>query len=845
MKSLFAGTLFLCLSISLTIAFGSTPARAAGSTPGTVTLARSGKADLPIIISARATPTTRELAETLAAYLQKISGAKFEIQTGDSSRGIALGTAQEFPKFATRFKFTPETREDYLLQSHARGVNLIGAGPLGVRHVMWDFLYRLGYRQFFPGENWEIIPRESHLKIAVDVQEHPDFLFRRIWSGSGSWPENEKRWNRWNEIHRMEGGIVLNTSHSWNLIYKEFQDEFLAHPEYFALLDGKRQVDAPHKKFCISNAGLRDLVGRYALDFFAKNLQEETVSIDPSDFGGWCRCDECLALGTPSDREVILANQTVHTVRAKYPDKYVAFYAYNEHSPPPSVKIAPGVIVSVATGFIRGEFSFEELVQEWRKQGAEIGVRDYMSVIIWDFDLPNESKAGQLDGLPLSLKKYHDLGARFYIAEGGDSWGANGLGYYLASRILWDVTEADRVDELFADFIAKSFPDAQQPMREFYQLLTGIEHANGLPLNRSYLGRLYAQLDTAWKMTKNASVRARLGDLVLYLSSVEKYLVFREAISPAERQNAFEALMRHAYRIRDSHMVYGSWYYRRGFHQDFIKLPSSVGLKVDAADDPWKSEDSYAITGIESILREGVTRNPVQAEKWRVQLAAPLAGAQAGSTLRARGKQTILLHALKDGAVQIATRMSPDSSQYLTPTYSITDLDGRLLQKGVLQSEQSITFPAKSGQSFLFNVLNGINDFTFSNAAAAYRTDLYRPLLPPGLAGLYFFRRGGTLVVYIPEGMQEWSLKLTTQAPGETAKVTVWDPQGKQHAVFQTAKSGQEKATLPGTAGFWRISFDRADSGALYKVFLSLDEQLAPWASVDLQHPLIVSRIKP
>jgi hypothetical protein len=828
----------------LTFAIADTRAQA-GSTPSSATLAQNGKAVLSIVISDSATPKTRELAETLAAYLQKISGAKFEIQTGDSSRGIALGTAQEFPQFATRFKFTPETREDYLLQSHKSGVHLIGAGPLGATHAMWDFLYRLGYRQFFPGEHWEIIPRKSNLQIAVDVQEHPDFLFRRIWTDSGTWPKNEKRWQRWNEIHRMEGGIVVNSKHSWNIIYKEFETEFLAHPEYLALVDGKRQVDAPHKKFCISNAGLRDLVGRYALDFFAKNPQEETVSIDPSDFGGWCRCEQCLALGTPSDRQAILANQTIATVRAKYPDKYVAFYAYYDHSPAPAVLLEPGIIVNVATAFIRGDKTVEELVQGWRKQGAEIGIRDYMSVIIWDFDLPNESKAGQLDGLPLSLKEYHDLGARFYIAEGGDSWGANGLGYYLASRILWDVKEADRVDELFADFIANSFPDAQPPMREFYQLLTGIDHATGLPFNRSYLGRLYAQLDAAWKTTSDESVRARLGDLVLYLNSLEKYTAFHAAASPELRQQNFETLLRHAYRIRDSHMVYGSWYYRSGFHQNAIQLPPQVGLAVPAKDDPWKSEDSYAMADIEKMLREGVADNPVQSEKWRVQMAPPIAGSQAGSTLRARGKQTVLLHAIEDGPIQIAAQISPDSAQYLTPTYTVTDLDGKLLQKGVVQTNSPIFIPSKKGQSFLFDVFSGINDFTFSNAAAAYRTDIYRPIVPPGLYGLYFFRRGGTLFVYVPENVKEWDLKLTTQAPGETAKVTVYNPQGEPQTVFQTGKNKEEKATLSGTPGFWRVTFDKADTGALYKVVLALDEQLAPWASVDPQHPLIISRIKP
>src|SRR5690606_7739416 len=118
---------------------------------------------------------TKALAQTLADYLQKISGAAFAVDANAkvlsaNTGGIAIGTVADFPDLAPQFDVTDPTKtEDYLLRSHADGVLLVGASDLAVRHAVWDLLYRLGYRQFFPGETWEVIPSEKNLRISVNT----------------------------------------------------------------------------------------------------------------------------------------------------------------------------------------------------------------------------------------------------------------------------------------------------------------------------------------------------------------------------------------------------------------------------------------------------------------------------------------------------------------------------------------------------------------------------------------------------------------------------------------------------------------------------------------------------
>ena len=49
---------------------------------------------------------------------------------------------------------------------------------------------------------------------------------------------------------------------------------------------------------------------------------------------------------------------------------------HNEHSPPPRLKVHPRVVVSVATGFIRGGYTVDQLLDGWHRQGAALGIRE-------------------------------------------------------------------------------------------------------------------------------------------------------------------------------------------------------------------------------------------------------------------------------------------------------------------------------------------------------------------------------------------------------------------------------------------------------------------------------------
>ena len=197
-------------------------------------LARNERALWPVVTSAQASERVRKAAADLAEYLGRISGAKFEVRTDQgAAEGQVVGVATEFPQVDFEIKPGPFGAQDYLLRSHQKGVYLLGAGESAVEYAVWDLLYRLGYRQFFPGQTWEVIPQRRNLSITVNTHQHPDYYLREIGT-----PFYLKEWGpalaAWKKRNRLDG-YGLASGHTFGTIYKQNQTILDAHSEYMAL----------------------------------------------------------------------------------------------------------------------------------------------------------------------------------------------------------------------------------------------------------------------------------------------------------------------------------------------------------------------------------------------------------------------------------------------------------------------------------------------------------------------------------------------------------------------------------------------------------------------------------
>ena len=66
----------------------------------------------------------------------------------------------------------------------------------------------------------------------------------------------------------------------------------------------------------------------------------------------------------------------------------VGLYAYNDHCEPPSFALEPNVYVQSTAGFIRGRYTFDELMELWPQRCKNLGFYEHLSVWLWDWDMP-------------------------------------------------------------------------------------------------------------------------------------------------------------------------------------------------------------------------------------------------------------------------------------------------------------------------------------------------------------------------------------------------------------------------------------------------------------------------
>ncbi len=585
-------------------------------------IAEGGKALLPVVHAPEASRPVRQAAEDLADILGRITGATFSIETGGEPRGIVVGTVKQFPTVPGAGQLDPADvlrREEYLIHSDGKMLWLVGASDAGASHAVWDFLHRLGYRQYFPGENWEIVPKTGSITADFTVFESPAYKVRSFAWHYGNWRDLKDETVRWSTRNRIALPQIfpdvfrLNTAHAYSAIINGAREIFDANP-------GMRSVvnDKVTSKLNPAHPQTLEAVKQYAAAYFEKNPDAFSISMDPSDGDGWGTSPEEEAIGTPSDRAVFLANEVAEFINGKFGQKFVGIYAYNAHSPAPTrVKVNPAVIVSFATAFIQGGFSVEELMQAWGAMGSQLkGIREYHSVAAWDLSRPSAGRAANLNYLQKTIPRFHELGARFYTTEAGENWGPQGLGNYFTTRVTWDLEEAKQLDQIVERFVDDCFPEAREPMLAFYREL--LHPPKSLPLSRDLIGRMYRKLAEARSLTTDPAALRRLNDLIHYARYSELLMAYLNARSsnlpPKEQQAAMEEVVKFAYRTRASRMVSSLAIFRDlaspRRNRALTKVKDTEWL-VPEGKNPWKSSEPYPAGEVEEWVTQGIANNPL------------------------------------------------------------------------------------------------------------------------------------------------------------------------------------------------------------------------------------------
>lgn len=576
--------------------------RNAGKSEATILLAKGGKAMQPIVISPKASDSTKAVAGELAGYLKRITGAPFEVKTGDGSSGIVLGTVADFPTPALypalELRSGFDGKEAYAIRTYPKRLLLLTATEKGVPHAAFRFLEYLGCRWFFPHPAWEVVPAIPALKYRRDITDRPTILSRSIWfeAGSGGDTQNADYAN-WKRHNSQAESFVSNTGHNMDTIIHLHQVEFDKHPEYYAL---RRQADGTFKRdpgswqLELSNPAIRKMIVDYAVDYFKQNPSADMVSLEPADTTAHSESPESLALGSVSDNVFGMANEAAKALQVAYPgqNKMVGVLSYNAHWDPPSFPLEPNVHVQLS-GLGQGKYTGPERNALWPQRSHNLGFYEYFSVWLWSYDHLPGSWTNGVHGAQRGFQDRAARGATAVSAESTSSWGSNGRGYYVANKLLWNPDI--NVDAVLADFYAKAFGPGAPAMKRYYERLD--------PDNRPFmsghlLGLSFRDVNEASLAAKDRpDVQARLDQIKIYLRYVQlDWMRNHEGLPDDQKAANWTAIMTNLYRSRPYALT--SWEMIRQ-QWGGNKYPGR-----DQAD--WMVDKPYTYAEIEADFQDGL-----------------------------------------------------------------------------------------------------------------------------------------------------------------------------------------------------------------------------------------------
>ncbi|MHB9108913.1 MAG: DUF4838 domain-containing protein [Armatimonadota bacterium] len=683
-------------------------------------LAAGGQALMPIVIAENASQGTKDVANELAGYLGRVTGAQFTVQTGDGSRGIVLGTPAQFPNPALNkpleIRNTYDGKEAYVIRTEQQRVLLIGGAEQGVPHAAFRLLEEIGCRWFFPAKEWEVVPSVPNLTVNLDIADRPALLARRIWYGYGPFPDKEQRpraeYNAWARHNRMGASHTVNCGHAWQTMIADNKALIAEHPEYLALVKGERRGP----QLCVSNPAVRQMMIDWTLAQFRKRPDADMVSVETSDGSNHCECENCVKMGNISERAFGIGNEIARAVTKEFPGKMVGMYAYNDHCEPPSFKLEPNVYVQSTAGFIRGKYTFDELMEIWPKTADRMGFYLYFSVWLWDFDMLPGGNGGNLKYIREQIPRMVQKGATSIDCESGCNWGPHGRGYYIANKLMWN-PKAD-VDALLQDFYTKAFGPGAAAMQRYYERL---DPGNKPLMSEHLLALAFRDVEEASRLAKDRpDVLARLDHVKQYLHYVRLRWEYLRAPKEAKEAAAM-ALLTHAYRTRYSYMN----------HWNAIRQEGVKGLAKDVnrpewtdpkAPKPWEVGDAYTREETETLFREDLARfqpQPVQEVKFSDNLVpSGLTSAKpADSVQKYQGNARYAFYSVKGEPLEytIATGQIAWYRDRPEARYTITDRAGKEVAAGRLPQDGEehalkIAVPAP-----------GLYWFTFNDSGAAWR----------------------------------------------------------------------------------------------------------------------------
>lgn len=499
----------------------------------------------------------------LQVYLSQISGSRFDLSFSNkpSSSGIIIRLNKGILLSAALQKSLEKApSEAVALDGNAQRLLIVARTKAGLVNGIYTYLDKLGVKWYLPGDAWVKVSPKKDVRLFINQLSVPSFRLRDFFGTGGIVQQSkldpshnaQKSWNDWKRRNRMGSDISLGGHYGeeFNLKYKAVLQ---SHPEYMAQINGKREWSAS-AKLCIGNAALRQF---YVQDRVAelKGLVQASpaspnyfVSVDPSDGGNDCECNDCKKLGSPADRYYLLANQVAEAFAGISPKASVNMYAYQSRAAVPHFSLRENVMVMIVPYAFQNFASPEAMIAQWQKAHDNLFIYDYYGLVDWQWEQPFTDALAPLE-LAKKITYWYQNKLQGFLLETAYGGSTAALGLYIAARLGWDVNEPS--GPIVQQFYKDMFGDVSADMQLFYEKMS--KSFQGQP----DLPYLLDQLRKANAAAGNNDVKNRIKQLKAYVHYLKLFYAWRKA--PADETNSDgEALYQYALQLYPYPVIHSS-----------------------------------------------------------------------------------------------------------------------------------------------------------------------------------------------------------------------------------------------------------------------------------------------
>jgi hypothetical protein len=415
---------------------------------------------------------------------------------------------------------------------------IVGGHPRGTLYGVYQFLEDFIGVRFLTYDHTHV-PEMSLPRIPCGTYTYnPPFSFR-----SNGYFENvanpeyaaRLRVNRETEDEKLGGKSrqrLINHSCRTLMPFAKYGAD---HPEYYALVNGKRDTDlfGGGPQLCVTNPEVVELASEAAIKQLDEHPEFRNVSVSQADTYAYCRCGPCEAINQREDSamgaQLAFVNAVAERVEKAHPDAKVGTLAYHYSRKPPKT-IRPRHNVQIQLSSIacctlhpiddpdcKKNREFCRDMDAWGEVCNEIWVWNYnINFIAYDLPFPNLRIIGP------NVRYFLRNNAKGLFMQSNVSCLSgefSDLRNYLSGKLMWDPHLDDRT--ILEEFLKLHYKSAAEPLMDYITMFHDNAEAKGVHpdcypsahevgLNSEISQRIFDYFEGALALADDDAVRTRV-----------------------------------------------------------------------------------------------------------------------------------------------------------------------------------------------------------------------------------------------------------------------------------------------------------------------------------------------